>query len=66
MTKAPKTAEVGYDCCYRCWYERTSGAWLRRMFLCPTCGNKRCPKASDHQFACTHSNKAGQPGSIYA
>lgn len=35
------------------------------MRLCPLCGNKRCPKASDHELACTNSNEPGQPGSIY-
>lgn len=43
--------------------------WKERMFvgmiLCPDCGNKRCPKASDHQLGCTRSNEPGQPGSIY-
>ena len=37
-----------------------------RMILCPTCGNKRCPKASDHTLACTGSNEPGQIGSVYA
>lgn len=37
-----------------------------RMIVCPTCGNKRCPKASDHRLQCTNSNDPGQPGSIYA
>lgn len=36
-----------------------------RMLLCPDCGNKRCPKASDHTLACTDSNEAGQAGSVY-
>jgi hypothetical protein len=36
-----------------------------RMILCPTCGNKRCPHASDHTLACTGSNEPGQPGSAY-
>ena len=36
-----------------------------RMILCPTCGNKRCPKASDHNLACTNSNEPGQDGSVY-
>jgi hypothetical protein len=36
-----------------------------RMIVCPTCGCKRCPKASDHRLACTDSNEPGQPGSIY-
>jgi len=56
--------------CYRCLEE--SGATIdgmpiqfTRMVLCPTCGNKRCPHASDHRNACTNSNESGQPGSRY-
>ena len=37
----------------------------QRMIVCPTCGNKRCPKASDHTLACTGSNDPGQKGSAY-
>lgn len=60
-----------HDDCYRCWDERTRGGSVedrlsRRMFLCPTCSNKRCPKASDHRLECFGSNETGQPGSIYA
>ncbi len=36
-----------------------------RMILCPECGNKRCPHASDHSYACTRSNDPGQAGSVY-
>lgn len=36
-----------------------------RMALCPTCGNKRCPHATDHRNACTGSNDPGQAGSAY-
>lgn len=36
-----------------------------KMILCETCGNKRCPHASDHRLACTGSNESGQIGSIY-
>ena len=36
-----------------------------RMVLCPDCGNKRCPKATDHNLSCTNSNEPNQPGSIY-
>lgn len=54
----------------RCWChkcrpiscEDPSSMFMR---LCPLCGNKRCPKASDHELACTNSNEPGQPGSIY-
>ena len=35
------------------------------MRLCPLCGNKRCPKATDHNNECSGSNDAGQIGSIY-
>jgi len=38
---------------------------LNRMFLCPTCGNKRCPKATYHDNKCTGSNAPGQEGSDY-
>lgn len=38
---------------------------VTKMILCPNCGNKRCPKASDHNLQCTDSNDSGQPGSIY-
>jgi hypothetical protein len=38
---------------------------MEMMILCPDCGNKRCPKASDHQLACTGSNEPGQPGSVF-
>jgi hypothetical protein len=36
-----------------------------RFNVCATCGNKRCPHATDHRHACTNSNEPGQRGSIY-
>jgi len=39
---------------------------MTRMILCPNCGNKRCPKASDHTLQCTNSNEPNQAGSVYA
>jgi len=36
-----------------------------RMILCPDCGNKRCPRATDHTLACTASNEPGQAGSVW-
>ena len=36
-----------------------------QMILCGECGNKRCPKASDHRLKCTHSNEPNQEGSVY-
>jgi hypothetical protein len=35
------------------------------MIVCPGCGNKRCPKATDHTKLCSGSNESGQEGSIY-
>lgn len=35
------------------------------MILCPTCGHKRCPKATFHGNVCTNSNEPGQSGSSY-
>jgi len=56
--------------CYACTSVREDWDgenWARQwMVLCPTCGNKRCPHASDHRNACTDSNEPGQPGSLYA
>jgi len=58
----------------RCWCRACNrdtkgpGGWpyLATTFVvCPDCGNKRCPKANDHQHACTGSNDAGQLGSAY-
>lgn len=36
-----------------------------RMIVCPTCSNKRCPKASNHLLECTNSNEPNQYGSVY-
>jgi hypothetical protein len=35
------------------------------MIVCSTCGNKRCPQATDHDEDCTGSNASGQAGSSY-
>ena len=36
-----------------------------RFVVCPTCGNKRCPRAHNHTLACTGSNEPGQKGSSW-
>lgn len=54
---------AGRCICYRCIGERDEAR--ATMIVCPTCGNKRCPKASDHDLPCTNSNEPGQPGSVY-
>lgn len=49
--------------CSRC--QRDNPPWVQYMPACPTCGNKRCPKGTDHRLDCTGSNEPGQPGSGY-
>ena len=51
--------------CLTCRPMRLDDPYSIRMALCPTCGNKRCPKANDHRNACTNSNEPGQPGSSW-
>jgi NAD-dependent SIR2 family protein deacetylase len=55
--------------CYNCNKDRVDKTGfpvtMTRMILCPTCGNKRCPHATDHTLECTGSNEPGQPGSRY-
>ena len=56
---------MGEKCdCYRCEADR--GQYLARMIVCPVCGSKRCPHATDHREACTGSNEPGQAGSRYS
>ena len=51
--------------CYNCTKERDLFETFSRMIVCPVCGNKRCPKATDHNIECTNSNEPGQKGSRY-
>lgn len=50
-----------------CWCETCRPVTLSdmRFVVCPDCGNKRCPKANNHDNACTNSNAPGQPGSSW-
>jgi hypothetical protein len=50
-----------------CWCEtcRPNTKLESRMILCPVCGNKRCPRATHHDNACTGSNEPGQRGSSW-
>ena len=59
---APRPEPEPQECwCHKC----NSGRLVDYMILCPICGCKRCPKASDHELTCTSSNEPGQPGSVY-
>lgn len=56
--------------CWHCYRVASEEGRLRNgafpvMWVCPTCGNKRCPKASHHGNTCTGSNEPGQIGSVY-
>ena len=53
--------------CHRCIREnamKLAGLPLDviRMIVCDKCGNKRCPRASDHRNRCTESNEPNQIG----
>ncbi|MDN7445282.1 hypothetical protein QZM64_39625 [Burkholderia cepacia] len=50
-----------------CWCEacRPNTFEDMRMILCQTCGNKRCPHATNHLNVCTRSNEPGQKGSSW-
>jgi len=61
---------TSYQCwCYNCLNKIKDGHGLpitmTMLVVCPTCGNKRCPRSTDHNLACTGSNEPGQPGSRY-
>lgn len=58
MTPTPQN-----PCCRTCLSEK--GMLPTTFIACPVCGNKRCPRATDHRLECTGSNKPGQPGSVY-
>lgn len=66
----PKDGEV----CNHCWTCDASlaspwevpGSSFPFMPTCPTCSNKRCPRATDHRNGCSGSNEPGQEGSRYA
>lgn len=50
-----------------CWCEKcdkaTNQGLRSRMSLCPTCGDKRCPRSIDHEAVCaTHVKPAGDHG----
>jgi hypothetical protein len=72
---APEPAHAETDAATTAWMlgqpdERVPCCWqctpdYRGMLICPKCGNKRCPHASDHRLACTSSNEPGQVGSVY-
>lgn len=47
------------------WDRLTAPCGVNLLLVCPTCGNKRCPKATHHGNACTGSNEPGQTGSRF-
>lgn len=59
--QAALAAQPGRCMCEKC----TPMSWMVRMITCSTCGNKRCPHATDHNRTCTNSNEPGQAGSSY-
>ncbi len=56
--KALQSVKDGKCGCWACHRERGESPW--HYIVCPTCGSKRCPKANNHNHACTNSNEPGQ------
>lgn len=54
-----------YNCLNKIKNENGLPVTASLFIVCPSCGNKRCPKATDHNLDCTSSNDPGQPGSRY-
>lgn len=52
---AQHSEPINKYCCHFC-FNKSGQIFLDRMILCPECGNKRCPKATDHNLECTNSN----------
>ena len=56
--------------CYKCLEQQIDPKTflpltMNTFIVCPDCGNKRCPRATDHTLACTNSNEPEQQGSRY-
>lgn len=65
---SPKLTTTNCAACYECLNDPSLGIRnpvLSRMILCPKCGNKRCPRATQHERPCSGSNEPGQKGSRY-
>jgi Zn finger protein HypA/HybF involved in hydrogenase expression len=68
--KKKQTVEKPNCYCYNCLKDYIEPGQIfpyvtSRMIVCPECGNKRCPHATNHNLPCTNSNEPGQPGSRY-
>lgn len=63
----PRSKGVRKEAQPDCWCEacHPNDMASMRMITCRICGNKRCPHATDHRNACTHSNELGQIGSSW-
>lgn len=62
-----KAIEANWKARESCWCTTCRPITLKdmRFVVCPKCGNKRCPRAHNHQLDCTGSNSPGQPGSSW-
>ena len=54
-----------YDCLAKIRDSNGLPVTMSTFIVCPDCGNKRCPRATDHDLDCTNLNDSGQKGSRY-
>lgn len=61
MNQLIEMKEEGKCSCRKC-IETNDGSifGLAVFVVCQKCGNKRCPKADDHNMKCTNSNELNQ------
>jgi hypothetical protein len=49
-------------------FTQSADSWMsgssRHMVVCSICGNKRCPHAQSHTYACGRSNEPGQEATL--
>ena len=60
-----KTSGCGCSKCWGEWAKQQEKRVFPPFIVCSVCGNKRCPKATDHELGCSGSNDPGQKGSRY-
>ena len=65
MNQLIEMNDEGKCSCRKCIETNDGSIFGWAVFVvCQKCGNKRCPKASDHRMKCTGSNELNQVGEL--
>ena len=61
MNQLIEMSDEGKCSCRKCIKTNDRSIFGLAVFVvCQKCGNKRCPKADDHNMKCTNSNELNQ------